>query len=615
MAPTLAQVNRRKWWVAITAIIENMMFSAVLLGWSSLLLMLKQEGFYSHLCVNETESLEVESQNFSQANNSEAGLDADWEPGMPPSCLEQDTLLNRYFTIGSSLLSAVTLILGVIMDKYGTRMIRMSGTVTFMVSCILFTIASYDTENLSVLMAPAVCLNGMGGVTYIFTSFPVPNFFADLQSTMISMMIGSYSASAVLYMLFKAAYDMGVSFQALMYFHASVGFLTFLNAFFNCPGEPIPGPNDVDYAIKLGIEDFKFGNKPNGEKLLAQSDSDGERISDGEKYDTSNGSSLTYVDKKANDEDTSNADQTYFQVLRTPGFILSLVMMCITQLRLIAYMGWLEMSFTSMGNSQDMDAEEIHDTVNTYTFIFGLMQVNCFLTAPVVGTIMDWKLKEKKTKKKKSKDQNGNGQIALNGRDDEIKQLTEINNNNKNKKSKKKKFNRKRQQLVNLFRSFLITNICQFFFGVILLVNSIPLQIIAFFLHTVIRTFLHSSTGALYASLYHFRHFGKLTGLMSFLSALFILFGNPLFVLVNTSLGGDPFWVNICLLAFSLLGFALPLYLYILQKRMGKTVAIIEEAAVQESLANGLSPDQNENSDDSDDEEGDVLVSRGALVF
>ena len=52
-------------------------------------------------------------------------------------------------------------------------------------------------------MAPAVCLNGMGGITYIFTSFPFPNFFPSLRSTMIALMIGSYSASALMYMLFK----------------------------------------------------------------------------------------------------------------------------------------------------------------------------------------------------------------------------------------------------------------------------------------------------------------------------------------------------------------------------------------------------------------------------
>uniref|UniRef100_H2ZIL8 Major facilitator superfamily (MFS) profile domain-containing protein n=1 Tax=Ciona savignyi TaxID=51511 RepID=H2ZIL8_CIOSA len=536
--PSLVQVNRRRWWIAVTSVIENLMFAAVLLGWSSLLLMLKNEGFYSNLCkvdANEKNVCYIAIP-FSQKNF--------FTPSGAPTCAAQDEILNRYFSIGSSLLSGVTVVLGVIMDKYGSRMIRLTGTLAFMVSCLLFAIGSLDTEQNSILIAPAVCLNGMGGVVYIFTSFPVPNLFAELRSTMISLMIGSYSASAVMYMLFKTAYDAGVPFVAIMGFHATVGFLTFLNCYFNCPGEPIPGPEDISYAIKLHFDAFRFEHKITGKSFLRHTSSVGRRMSSVDITPSDNHNYLTsIVDMSNGNKDSSEEPETFLQALMSPCILLSFVTMCLTQLRLIAYMGSLEVYLKSSADQLDLSPTETTETVDFYTFLFGLFQINCFFMAPVIGTIMDWKLtnKPKKTKKR----------AILESEEPE------------------EKMNGKHQQIMNLARAFMITNLLLCIFGIIIMFEKIlPLQVVAFIIHTAVRTFLHSSIGGLYACMYHFSHFGKLTGLASFLSAMFILIQDPLFVLVNSQLGGDPFWINFTLLILSITGFGLPIYLWNYARKM-----------------------------------------------
>ncbi|XP_040977922.1 solute carrier family 43 member 3 isoform X4 [Aquila chrysaetos chrysaetos] len=96
-------------------------------------------------------------------------------------------------------------------------------------------------------------------------------------------------------------------------------------------------------------------------------------------------------------------------------------------------------------------------------------------------------------------------------------------------------------------------------FSVCAAVPMLPVQFATFVLQVLSRSFLYGGNAAFLAIAFPPQHFGKLYGLAMALSALVALLQYPCVALVRGPLGGDPFYMNLGLIAVVLVAFVSPM--------------------------------------------------------
>nr|XP_054380341.1 large neutral amino acids transporter small subunit 3 isoform X4 [Pongo abelii] len=383
MAPTLQQAYRRRWWMACTAVLENLFFSAVLLGWGSLLIMLKNEGFYSSMCPAEN------------STNTTQDEQRRW-----PGCDRQDEMLNLGFTIGSFVLSATTLPLGILMDRFGPRPVRLVGSACFAASCTLMALASRDVEVLSPLIFLALSLNGFGGICLTFTSLTLPNMFGNLRSTLMALMIGSYASSAITFPGIKLIYDAGVAFVVIMFTWSGLACLIFLNCALNWPIEAFPAPEEVNYTKKIKLSGLALDHKVTGDRFYIHVTTVGQRLSQkAPSLEDSSDAFMSSQDVRGTSENLPERSVPFRKSLCSPIFLWSLLTMGMTQLRIIFYMAAMNkmLEYLVTGGQEHETNEhqqKVAETVGFYSSVFGAMQLLCLVTCPLIGYIMDWRIKD-----------------------------------------------------------------------------------------------------------------------------------------------------------------------------------------------------------------------------
>ncbi|XP_076434626.1 LOW QUALITY PROTEIN: equilibrative nucleobase transporter 1-like [Babylonia areolata] len=577
--------------------------------------------------------------------------------GMMVVCEPQDEQFNLIFSLSTGINGMLSFPSGYMYDRLGTRVSRIFSIVSFMAgqTCLIFaspfvsyllylgftgleyggggTLPSFSTILLPpsslpanpYLLYPGFTAWCTGGYQILLTNLQLSCLIPPLRSTIMSLYSGSYDTSAFLFLLFKGAYEGGVSVNTSFTIQAVLYFVIFTSStFLFLPKSRIPFPLNPGFRLRcflchkfcrhqttLKAKTDATGEwtvDPTGSVILTSSISPakdlseavgnshggGERDAPGntELQDSSGGDgadrSLSPAGEKKptdNDEaDPQNRDDVMSWLPSETSVASPLDMerkISIPRGPVIPA-GQNEKAQGLEGETERMLGGGVGGRTKQKTFLKVALSP-LFLTDVMwisvqrlrswifVGMFNTWITRlacgdkavvSHYTSVYAAMQFFGILTAPLSGRLMDRKI-----------KGAEKYGNPRYERLHAAIASFVLNSTVSVLLTVCAMIPVLKLQYLTFVLHCLHRSFLYGPNSAFVANAFPNEHFGKLFGVTLTTSAIFSMLQYPLFLIMQGPLGGDPLAINVFLLVLMLISYIHPIYIWRYLQKKAKVAA------------------------------------------
>ncbi|KAL5017354.1 hypothetical protein ScPMuIL_006943 [Solemya velum] len=205
--------------------VEILLFAGTIFGWHSLVYVFKEDGYFRDLCpqisntseeilhrnqtnVYKYSSVVNRSENSYNLSHSTSPSDEIENGAYAGPCKPQDKEFNLIFSLATVVTGLMSVFNGVMYDRFGTRFCRTIAVICYLAGMFCFIFASPAH---SLWLYPGAVLIVYGGYMILITNLQLAGLIPRLRSTLMSLYAGSYDCSAVIFLLFKATYEGGVS--------------------------------------------------------------------------------------------------------------------------------------------------------------------------------------------------------------------------------------------------------------------------------------------------------------------------------------------------------------------------------------------------------------------